>query len=260
MPAQAVEVAGALAGGWRRGVTVKPRSMHLTIVIPVYGRHGVLARVLDRLERQDAPSDSFEVVVVADPADPDPASLDAAVGRRPFALRKLTADAPGVSAARNAGTAEASAPLLFFLGADMLPEPRLVSEHLAWHDRYEEEEVAILGHVEWSSEIPLTPFMDFLSRGIQFNYDSLSGIDAGWGRFYACNCSLKRSLFERSGGFDERFRFGYEELDVACTLRDLGMRLLYNREAVTGHLASIHPPSAAGESACEPWRAPSASS
>ena len=49
----------------------------LSIVIPTLGRHGTLARVLDRLDRQDV-SGGFEVLVVVDERETDLARVEAA--------------------------------------------------------------------------------------------------------------------------------------------------------------------------------------
>jgi hypothetical protein len=82
--------------------------------------------------------------------------------------------------------------------------------------------------------------MRWLDGGIQFDYGRIEGIEAGWGRFYTANVSVKRALLERSGGFDEeRLPFGYEDLDLAYRLRDLGLRLVYNRAAEAEHLHSM---------------------
>jgi GT2 family glycosyltransferase len=85
--------------------------------------------------------------------------------------------------------------------------------------------------------VRVTPFMRWLDQGIQFDYPSIRGIDAGWGRFYSANISVKRALLERLGGFDERrFPYGYEDLDLACRARPLGLRVFYNRDAIVDHL------------------------
>lgn len=210
-------------------------------MIPTFRRPELLGRVLERLEAQrGVPDGAFDVVVVRDAADDDEAAVQRAVAGRPFAVTLITGPEPGVSATRDTGWRATDAPLILFLGDDMLPQPEVVAEHLSWHERHPEEEVGVLGHVRWSPELRRTTFMRWLDRGIQFDYGSIEGTDAGWGRFYAANCSLKRGLLERSGGFDHAFRFGYEELDLACRLRDLGLRLLYNRAAVAEHL---HPTS-----------------
>jgi GT2 family glycosyltransferase len=214
----------------------------LSVVIPTRGRQRLLARVLDDLERQrDAPD--FEVVVVADAKEDDRGGVASAIGSRSFATRQLAAARAGASAARNVGWRAAQAPLVVFLGDDTLPAPRHMAEHAAWHAQHPEREVAVLGQVRWADEIRVTPFMRWLDRcGIQFDYERLDAsedVDVGWGRFYTANVSIKRSLLEAGGGFDEeRLPFLYEDLDLAYRLRPLGFRLLYNRLASVEH---VHP-------------------
>ena len=209
----------------------------LSVVIPTLRRPQLLARVLDRLERQRGiePAATFDAVVVSDAAEEDTGAVERAIGRRSFAVRHLIGHTPGVSATRDLGWREAPGELVLFLGDDMLPCPDLVAEHLAWHGEHPDQHIGILGHVRWSGELRTTPFMRWLDQGMQFDYPNIEGVEAGWGRFYACNASLKRALLERSGGFDHSFRFGYEELDLACRMRGLGFRLLYNRAAVVEH-------------------------
>ena len=196
----------------------------------------MLARVLDGLERQGGEAGRFEAIVVDDPWEDEPGAVAAAVGRRPYPVRRLSRHASGVSAARNRGWRDARAPLVLFLGDDILPSPELVREHLDWHDRNPPEEIGVLGHVTWSRELRVTPFMRWLDRGMQFDYGGIQGAEAGWGRLYTANASLKRSLIERVGGFDEGFPFGYEDLDLAYRMhRAAGLRLLYNDRARAEH-------------------------
>lgn len=212
----------------------------LTIAIPTLGRADVLSRVLARLEGQRVDPDSFEVVVVSDALDPEPSATARALSGRRFGARHLRAKRPGASAARNLGWREAESPLVLFLDDDVLPEPQLVGEHLAWHGRHPGDEVAVLGHVRWASEVKVTPFMRWLEQGIQFDYRSIEGVEAGWGRFYTANVSAKRALVERAGGFDEEeFPFHYEDLDLARRMHDFGLRVLYNRRAVGEHLHAV---------------------
>lgn len=209
----------------------------ITIVIPTLGRHDKLRRVLSRLELQVASFESFEVTVVADASESDPSALDKTLAGRPYAARRFQASKPGASAARNLGWSRATTPLIFFLDDDVLPERNLVSEHLAWHDLYPDHTVGVLGRVRWADELRVTPFMRWLEQGIQFDFDRIEGIEAGWGRFFTANASVKRVLLDRAGGFDEdRLPFGYEDLDLGLRLNGQGFRLLYNRAASAEHL------------------------
>ena len=211
----------------------------VSIVIPTLGRYELLRRVLDRLDRQTAPPESFDLVVAADAKEERLDLLEELAAGRPYAGRVVHAQRPGASSARNTGWRAALAPLVLFVDDDILPEPALVAEHLDWHEQHPEEAVGVLGHVRWADELKVTPFMRWLEYGIQFDYPNIDGIEAGWGRFYTANASVKRALIERVGGFEEeRLPFGYEDLDVALRMHEHGFRLLYNRAAVAEH---VHP-------------------
>jgi GT2 family glycosyltransferase len=209
----------------------------LSIVIPTLGRPAVLARVLDRLDAQTTAPERFEVVIVADAKERDLDALDRlAIGRR-YTVRRLQARRPGASCARNEGWRAARSDLVLFLDDDILPEPQLVAEHLAWHRRHPEPEVGVLGHVRWADELRVTPFMRWLEDGIQFDFPNIEGIEAGWGRFYTANSSVKRALVERVGGFEEdALPYLYEDLDMGLRMHAHGFRLLYCRDAVGEHL------------------------
>lgn len=212
----------------------------MSVIIPSFGNYAGLGRVLDGYEGQDAPQGSFEVIVVVDRADPDPGRADTLVSDRPFAIRRVIGRTRGSSANRNTGLAASDSRLVLFTDNDTIPSPQLVSEHLAWHRRYPEEEVGVVGHVRWAREIRVTPFMRWLDEGIQFDYPRIQGIEAGWGRFYSANASVKRSFAQRVGGYDEeRLPYLYEDLDFGYRASKLGFRVLYNRRAEVEHLREM---------------------
>jgi GT2 family glycosyltransferase len=209
----------------------------ISVIIPTLGRRPVLGRVLDRFAAQELDPVRFEVAVVADASWAAPDALESDLRARRYAARVVRAESPGASAARNAGWQAANAPLVLFLDDDILPCRRLVGEHLDWHERYPMAEVGVLGLVRWARELRVTPFMRWLEHGIQFDYRRIQGIEAGWGRFYTANVSVKREFLTRVGGFDQRrLPFGYEDLDLAYRMSRIGFRLLYNRSAVAEHL------------------------
>ncbi len=192
--------------------------------------------MLERLERQTAPG-GFEVLVVVDEEETDLVAVDGAVLGRPYPLRPLVRSSPGASAARNTGWRAARAPLVLFLDDDVLPEPPLLAEHLACHARHPGREVGVLGLVRWADELRVTPFMRWIERGVHFDFVHIEGEEAGWGRFYTANVSVKKELLELVGGFDEeRLPFGYEDLDLGYRMHVHGFRLLFNRRASGEHV------------------------
>jgi GT2 family glycosyltransferase len=206
------------------------RPSDLTVVVPTRGRSDVLRRTVAALEAQSATG--FQVIVVVDGLDQHPPTL-------PGGVRVLQVEHGGPGVARNRGVAASPGPLLLFLGDDMIPAPDLVARHLDRHDRDGGRDVAVLGRVEWHPEVARTPLLQWIDDArMQFDYAGIEGEDAGWGRFYSCNVSLPRELFDRAGQFDPAFTYYYEDLDLAYRLRDAGMQLRYQPAALARHLHS----------------------
>jgi GT2 family glycosyltransferase len=204
----------------------------LSVVIPTRRRWQTLQLTLDALGAQTV--SGFEVVVVADGTDQEvPADL-------PGASRLIQQQHAGPGAARNRGVAEISRPLVLFLGDDMVPQHQLVERHVARHADEPSHEVAVLGRIVWHRDVPRDRLHHWLDwSAALFDYRLLerqADQDAGWGRFYSSNVSMKRELFTATDGFDTDFKFDYEDLDFAYRLYERGMRLLYEREAIAEHL------------------------
>ncbi len=215
--------------------------------MPTLGRQYKLERALERLAALT--EEDFTVTVVSDALDPDPsATAGRSVGVAGW--RHLQAGRPGASAARNVGWRATRAPVVLFVDDDILADRDLVSEHLAGHEAEPAERTCVLGDVRWAGEVRVTPFMRWLDAGgLQFDYGELSdGDDVGWGRMYTANVSVKRSLLERLGGFDEAgFPYLYEDLDLARrAVDDGGLVVRYRRSASAEHL---------GASTLEDWLA-----
>ncbi|MHB8692694.1 MAG: glycosyltransferase [Solirubrobacteraceae bacterium] len=207
----------------------------LTVVIPSRGRPEILTQTLDALSAQTV--SGFSTVVV----------LDGLGQERPRGswegVRFLEQEHAGPGVARNLGVESSSGELILFLGDDMIPSSRLVEFHLARHRDEAGAEVAVLGDVRWHPSVAggrIERWLEF--SGAQFDYRQLrreaagGAAEAGFGRFYSCNVSLKRALFERTGGFDAVFVFDYEDLDLGWRLSELGMRLRYEPRALALHL------------------------
>jgi len=216
-----------------------PGATELTVVIPTMGRWEILEQTLGGLEAQTATG--FEVIVVSDGAGPPPRQL-MGLGETHF----VTQTAAGPAAARNRGVGESTRSLILFLGDDMVPAADLVSIHVTTHGQHPDPQVAVLGRVEWHPEVAGNRLNRWLEdSGTQFDYanmDQEKGVvgdeayDPGFGRLYSSNLSLKRSLFDSVGGFDESFIFYYEDLELGWRLSEKGLRIVYRPEALARHL------------------------
>lgn len=208
----------------------------LTVVLSTLGNYPVLKKVLDGYDRQDAPPGSFEVLVVCDRKEPEPESVDAAIGERSYPVRRLTGHVGGLSANRNTGWQAARAPVVLFTDNDTIPVAQLVARHLLQHERHPEAHVAVAGHVRWAKGIKVTPFMRWLDEGVQFGYHAVAGEQGHWALLYGANSSIKRAFLERVGGYDEeRLPYLYEDMDWGYRAREHGLEVVYDREAIVDH-------------------------
>jgi GT2 family glycosyltransferase len=211
------------------------RAADLAIVIPTRDRWEILEETLEALDAQT--EQGFETIVAIDGTDQEVPDALSGLAH----VRTVVQEHAGPGAARNLAVAATERPLLLFLGDDMVPAATLVARHLEHHREDPSPEVAVLGHVEWHPQVARDRVLRWLDwSSSQFDYRALEGYggqDVGFGRLYASNVSLKRELFERAGGFDLDFGTAdYEDIELGWRLHQLGLRLLYEPNAIAYHL------------------------
>jgi len=161
----------------------------------------------------------------------------------------------GLAAARNTGIGAATAPVVAFLDDDCEPEPEWARELL---DAYEDGVIGVggdvvpcgpegfmLGYLRRNN--PLLPLELDLARSEKLLYRLYLYLLSQWQpeerhdrrdvySLIGANMSFVRSALEQKG-FDERFRFGAEDLDLCLQLtRGLpGARLVVTPNAVVRH-------------------------
>ncbi|HEU4382310.1 MAG TPA: glycosyltransferase family 2 protein [Anaeromyxobacteraceae bacterium] len=214
----------------------------LSVVVPTYNRWETLARCLRALQEQETGGAPFEVVVVDDGSSDRTAELLAeASAQEPGRLRFLRQGNSGPAVARNAGIALARGPVVLMLDDDVLARPGLLREHLHWHRRHPDPRMALLGHVAWSDEVEVSPFMRFIdSNGMQFGYDQIrDGERVDFRYTYACNLSLKREMLLRHP-FDTRFPIAaFEDIELGYRLEREGLEIHYNQRAAAAHYRTV---------------------
>jgi GT2 family glycosyltransferase len=214
----------------------------VAVVIPTYRRPDALARTLAALVEQDA-GVPVEVIVSDDGTpEPEAARVEAAVAaaaerasaRKGFRLRLVRHENGGPAAARNAGVRATEAPLLVFLDDDCAPAPDFLATHLAAHAPG--ERLAVLGHVAWAPEVRVSPFMELVVRGAQFNYGAIADPErVPFTCFYTANCSLRRADLAGAGWFDASLPPYMEDTEFAYRLQGTGVRLIYRPRALVHH-------------------------
>jgi glycosyltransferase involved in cell wall biosynthesis len=225
----------------------------LSVVIPTKNRELALARTLTALEGQRAGDAQIEVIVVDNgSSDQTVEQVQQRLDRTTIPIKLLVQPTGGPASARNAGARAASGEVLLFLGDDTEPEDRgLLRAHLDLHTARHEDNYGVLGRITWNPRSPVTPFMHWLENGgPQFHYCEIAPgrVDSA-NYFYSSHASVKRSIFERLGGFDERFpTAAVEDTELGVRLADTGLELDYHPELLVLHDHPTTPAQSLGRS------------
>lgn len=212
-----------------------------TIVMPVHGRAGLTRRCLEAI-LADPPRTSFEIVVVDDASEDDTPAL---LAGQPAEVRSLRREHNGgFAVACNDGAAAARGELLVFLNNDTEPHP-------GWAD-------ALVDHADAHPEAAavgaklLFPDGSVQHAGVAICQDGRPRhIYAGFPAdhpaversrpFQAVTAAcmlVRRTEFERTGGFDPSFRNSLEDVDLCLRLRETGAQVHYCPQSVVTHLES----------------------
>jgi GT2 family glycosyltransferase len=206
----------------------------VSVVIPTFGKADLLSGTLAALGGQTYPADLMEVVVVDDRSPDGTAELLSRITPR-FALKRFRHETNrGRAAARNTGIRGASGDLVVFLDDDMRAEPRLVEEHVRFHDSH--PGAAVIGNALTAPELGRSNVFAYMdTRGV---HKLRPGSRSPARYFLTNNSSVPREALLAAGLFDESFlSYGFEDMDVAYRLeREAGLLFWYCPSAVAYHI------------------------
>ena len=210
----------------------------ISIIIPTCNRLQILKRALHSLEKQTEGGMPFEVILIDDCSRDGTADyLQRANFSFPF--RFFSQEHKGPAAARNAGLKEAGGKTVLFLNDDCLAAPDLLSQHKKIRQKY--GECAVLGRIEWSPEISLSPGLKDLANDYCFPYKKINNpANIPYHYFITGNLSAPLPEIIAAGGFDEYFQdAACEDIELGYRLQRRGLRLHYNPAAVAFHLHNL---------------------
>lgn len=211
--------------------------LRASVIVPTCNRRALLLQTLSSLEQQSVDCRQFEVLVVVDGATDGTADALAHWSGR-LNLRWIEVENGGLARARNRGAEIAVAPVLIFLDDDQRAMPELVERHIDAHERG--QSVLVQGFY------PVDPacLRGGVSRLYERTYRRAMAAAATapsepftiWGG----NCSVRRDVFQRIGGFDgELFKtYGCEDTDFGLRALAVGIPPVYEPRASSFHLHS----------------------
>lgn len=193
-------------------------SPRVSVVIPCYNYAHFLQDAVESVLRQTFTD--FEVIIVNDGSPDDTKEVAEDIIRRNPGHRIKLVNQPnmGVSAARNAGIGAAQGEYVLPLDADDMLKPEYLDKVLL--PLLAEPEIDLA--YSWSQK---TGTEDSIVQYHEFTYINLIR-NLG----PSCTVLLKKSAWEKAGGYNPEMSLGYEDWDFPCRLYEAGCKGIVVKE------------------------------
>jgi len=210
----------------------RPTRPTISVVIPTRNRRQLLPGVLAALaEQEGVGASALEAVVVVDGSD-DGTVEELEQYKPPYGLVVLKQVHLGVATARNRGWRQATADMVLFLDDDVIPDRRLLIEHIQAH-RANPDSV-VLGQVMPGPD-GVDAWTWYDGWTMQRKYAALSAEELPSGIHFGGNFSLPRAWLEEVDGFDHLLPRS-EHVDLGYRLAQRGVEFRYAPDAVAVHV------------------------
>lgn len=218
--------------------------MKISAVISTYNRAQFLPGLFDSFKSQTLPATDFEVIIINNNSIDDTEELSRAFMNNNAGIKVTCFEETnqGLSFARNRGIKEAAGELVTFIDDDALPANDFLEKTISFFDKHPEAGAAggkIL--LQFSGKRP-SWYSNFLSPLLgYFNYGNKTRLFKH-NYFRGSNMTFRRSLFDAHKPFDTRLGrkgtvlTGGEEKELFYRLKNCGVHLWYNAEAIVYHL------------------------
>jgi len=213
-----------------RGTRLMNEEVDISVVVTTHNRCSLLAEALKSLLNQEAGGPGYEVITVDNNStDETRQTIQSFIDRGHSNLRYVFEPRQGISYGRNAGIAQANAPIIAFTDDDVRVAPNWVSNIKRAFDEHAEVDF-VGGKIlpQWPQEPP-----SWLTRD---HWWPLALLDGGESAFYVnaanpmvlptANASFRKSVFSRVGVFLPEFS-GREDHELILRLWLTGRQGLY---------------------------------
>lgn len=203
-----------------------PSPDDISLIITAHRGGQMLNACLDNAAKIQPPP--REVIVTIDGADPGVIETAKSHGFQVI----TNPDAPGVSAARNAGAKAATGDIIVFADSDvLLPRNHIARLAQAFGDQ--PGAAAVIG--SYDNE-PAAPGLVSRYRNLLHHYTHQRGSPDAQTFWAGCG-AIRRAAFEQVGGFDENYRLpSVEDIELGYRLRQAGHRIRLVPEWQVKHL------------------------
>lgn len=218
----------------------------ISAVICTYDRYDLLPKAIMSLTQQTLPADAIQIVVVDNSPDHEQSARFAERYRAIKNLKWITEKKPGLSNARNVGTAAAAAPIVAFMDDDAIAAPSWLQAIIDAFEHFGDSAQAAGGRVApiWCAPRPAWLPDDLLGYVSVVDWGGAARFASEKEWVAGTNIAFRTDALKAAGGFSValgRNKTGHallsnDEIEVIERIRAAGGRLLYVPEAQVEHL------------------------
>ncbi|MGH7766315.1 MAG: glycosyltransferase family 2 protein [Candidatus Binatia bacterium] len=199
----------------------------ISIIVPVYNNPQDLHDCLSAILSTSGPDS--EIIVVDDASTDNTSSVAARMG---VTVLRLTENS-GPAAARNYGASHARGEILFFVDADVVVAPETI-ERVVKVMENDPDLAAVFGSYDAQPRAPgvISQYRNLLHHFVHQNGNSEAST------FWAGCGAIRRTVFEKIGGFDQKQfrRPSIEDIELGYRMRQAGYRILLDKSIQGTHL------------------------
>ena len=203
----------------------------VSVIVPTYNDEKGIQLTLSSLQKQDYPSNRWEVIVV-DNNSTDQSKVKAFLFQDKIAMLKVVTEEKRSSyAARNKGIELAKGDILAFIDSDMTVEPDWISKGVADIERQEADYVGCRVDI-YANFDPPTVWEIFNQRtGFRIKYYMEKDGFAGAGNLF-----VRKDVIERLGPFDARLTSSGDR-EFGNRVKEGGFKMYYSDHNIMHHPA-----------------------
>ena len=222
--------------------------LEFSIIIPVHSKEDYTQRCL-RAIFQTSYLHNIEIIIIDNCSDPETKQLLASISK--YAKVIVNEKNESFSHANNQGAAVARGKYLVFMNNDVQgisgwmdafedtfekdPTIGIQGGKLLYPNETIQHAGIVWGAVPELNNMNLHYHVHLLADGQDPKVNASKEFQFVTGALLA----IRRELFHEVGGFDERYHFGHEDLDLCMKVRKAGYKVWYNHKAAAYHYESI---------------------
>lgn len=198
--------------------------MRVAIVIPAYNCAPTIEQAVVACLNQSYPKELLEIVAVDDGSTDSTADIV-----RKLPVKLISQNNSGPASARNSGWKSSQADIICFTDSDCLPEKEWVVKLVAAFSK--DDIAAVAGSYSIVNNSSLLAACIY--EEIKARHQRMPQFIRAFGSY---NAAIRREVLEKTGGFDENYRFpSAEDNDLAYKILKIKKRIYFAKDALAAH-------------------------